>query len=370
MISYEVRFAENLKRLRRERNMTQRALAEALGFSEKTVSKWECAASIPDIAALFSVAQILHTSVEELFRTADESWYLGIDGGGTKTAFALANESGEIVRTLYADSCNPFDIGLERAKAVLRDGIFRITEQIPLSCVSCFAGIAGGSLADMKSALADFFREFHFRAVRNDTDNLNIISAGLRGRDGVTLILGTGICAFTRQGSAYSRVGGWGYLFDDGGSAYNIGRDALNAYYCALDGSGAPTAITAGVTERCPDTAPEQLLSQLYDGGKKKIASFAPVAIAAAEQGDVVAMQILKRNMAVAAHLVETAAAKLEQPRVPVVLAGGLTAQPIIVELLRESLRDPARIQLEILQEEPVQGAVLLARELSKQEND
>jgi len=368
MPEYEKIFAANLRRMRREQNITQRELAEAAGYSEKTVSKWECAVSIPDIETLFTVARVLHTSVEALFAGQEEFWYLGIDGGGTKTALALADSTGKIVRRLSVGGCNPFDIGVEKSTAILRDAVFEICGDIPLSSVVCFAGIAGGSLGNMRQALAEFFASLHFRAVKNDSDNLNIIAAGLGRRDGITVILGTGICAFVQKNGRHSRVGGWGYLIDNGGSAYNYGRDALHAYYCAIDGSGEATAITAEIEKLSGGEDPQRLLTQLYDGGKKKIASFAPAAFRAAETGDGIAVRILERNIAETAHLIRTAASSFACETVPVVLAGGLTKEKYLCEALRTALGNPERYQLEKLSCEPVEGAVALAARFWKSE--
>ena len=58
---------EALRRLRTERGMTQRALAERLSVSDKTVSKWETGRGLPDIALLPELAAALRISVAELF---------------------------------------------------------------------------------------------------------------------------------------------------------------------------------------------------------------------------------------------------------------------------------------------------------------
>ena len=55
-----------IKTLRETRNMTQAELAERLGVSSKTVSKWETAKGLPDISLLQPLAQILGISVIEL----------------------------------------------------------------------------------------------------------------------------------------------------------------------------------------------------------------------------------------------------------------------------------------------------------------
>ena len=55
-----------VKQLREKRNLTQAELAERIGVSSKTVSKWETAKGLPDISLLQPLAQALGISVIEL----------------------------------------------------------------------------------------------------------------------------------------------------------------------------------------------------------------------------------------------------------------------------------------------------------------
>lgn len=55
-----------IKQLREARNMTQGTLAEKIGVSSKTISKWETAKGLPDISLLQPLAQALGISVIEL----------------------------------------------------------------------------------------------------------------------------------------------------------------------------------------------------------------------------------------------------------------------------------------------------------------
>ena len=59
-------FSENIKRLRKERNLTQEALADFLGVSFQAVSKWERGESYPDIEMLPEIAVYFGVSVDEL----------------------------------------------------------------------------------------------------------------------------------------------------------------------------------------------------------------------------------------------------------------------------------------------------------------
>ncbi|MBR6558783.1 MAG: helix-turn-helix transcriptional regulator [Clostridia bacterium] len=62
----ELNFGENIKRLRRSRDLTQEALADALGVSSQSVSKWECAYGYPDITQLPAIANYFGVTIDEL----------------------------------------------------------------------------------------------------------------------------------------------------------------------------------------------------------------------------------------------------------------------------------------------------------------
>ncbi len=294
-------------------------------------------------------------------------YLLCIDGGGTKTALALADADGNIIKRLNTDRCNPMDIGIDAACEMLRRAIFEICEGVELSSVCLFAGIAGGTSGDAKAQLAALFAELGFASFENDTDAKNIIAAGLGESDGVAVIMGTGISCFARRGRELTRVGGWGYLFDGGGSGYNMGRDALAAYFCSVDGSGEKSALTDLIAEKYSDA--QALLGEAYAKGKKFIASFAPLVFKAAAEGDGMAAEIIERNMRYAAHLIETAARGLDTP-VRVVLAGGLTKEPTLVRCLESALDDSGKYNISVLDREPIEGALMLAKNLMKNKEE
>ena len=364
MAEYEQSFAANLRRLRKAAGMTQAELGNAIGYSEKTVSKWECAAGIPDVEGLFALSKILCVSLEALFADDSEVYFLGIDGGGTKTAFMLADCQGNILRRHEADTSNPADIGIEACTQLLKDGIYAICQDISLTNVVVFAGIAGASA--LKQQLEKFFRTLPLRKFACDSDSANLIQAALADGDGVAIILGTGISAWTKRNQQIYRTGGWGYLINEGGCAFDIGQDALKAYFDTVDGMAQPGLLTASIGSLYPEDN-AALLRQVYAGGKKWIASLAPKVFDAAQQGDAVAMAIINRNMAVAARVIETAAQRLTAPCVKVVLAGGLTNQPQLIDMLKCRMETPERYDLSVLGTEPVTGAVALAMKLMTQ---
>jgi len=362
MNRYEKNFAYNIRKLRKEANMKQSDLADAVGYSEKTISKWETGPSIPSVQALIKIARILNTSIDALFADSENIYFLGIDGGGSKTDFELSDILGKTICFYSSDCSNPFDIGMDKAKGILREGIFKVLGNIAPCDTVLFAGLAGGTTGNNKEIFHKFFSDFGFRALENGSDNENIISAGLGKTDGITLVMGTGICAYTVKKGIFTRVAGWGYLLDDGGSGFNIGRDAVASACRAYDGSGEKTILSQLIIDMTGSDLPS-LIHTIYEKGKKYIASFAPIVFKAAEADDVIAKGIIEKNMKAAAHILNTAASNFSG-NVKVVLAGGLTKYPMTKEYLMPYITDSDRLSISILDVEPVKGAVQKAHML------
>lgn len=56
-----------IQRLREQQNLTQKALAERLAVSDKTISKWETGRGLPDMSLFQPLAEALQVSISELF---------------------------------------------------------------------------------------------------------------------------------------------------------------------------------------------------------------------------------------------------------------------------------------------------------------
>lgn len=60
------KFGKFISELRKEKNITQEQLAEKLGVSDKSISRWENGNTMPDISLLVELADILNTTLPEL----------------------------------------------------------------------------------------------------------------------------------------------------------------------------------------------------------------------------------------------------------------------------------------------------------------
>ena len=368
MDTYAKIFADNLRRFRKHMHWTQEQLGEKLGYSEKAVSKWESGNSIPPAETLLVLADALNVSLDDLFsHTSVPHYYLGIDGGGTKTTFALADRTGTILQKIVLGPSNPFDIGFEAAAELISRGINQITSNIYKKKVSAFAGISGGGTEKMKERFKAFLDGFGFLNVDNDSDAANIIAAGLKGEDGIVVIMGTGSSCFVSKDGQRTLVGGLGYLFDHAGSGYDLGNEAIRAACCQEDGSGPSTAIRDLMLEKLGTDTVHENLAHFYTIGKRGIASYSPIVMQAYSMGDKVAEQILINNMKHVANLIVTASGHLEKTESPikVVCVGGLTNEcehifPMIYNHLYK-MGYEGRFEISAFNGDVVMGALFMA---------
>ena len=285
-------------------------------------------------------------------------YLLGIDAGGTKTAFVLTDRQFNITTNLTLGSANPVDVGMEQCKTVLQKGIEHCCNGIDPGEISCFAGIAGGISGNNKEIIHSFLAQFGFGHFANGSDIENCIAMTLNSNDGICVIMGTGVIAFFQQNNRLHRIGGWGYLLDKGGSGYHLGADAL---YCALgcyDGRGGSTLMQGLLEEKLNKTIPEAI-PEIYAGGKAKIASFAPIVFSAYLQKDDYAKSILDRNVQEVAMLIRTAWQIAKNEDLPVYICGGLAKEKdILLPFFKKYL--PA-CNLQFTAKQPVYGALTKA---------
>ena len=62
----------NIVAYRKRSGLTQAKLAEQLNYSDKAVSKWERGESMPDVLTLVQLAELFHTTVDDLIHDPDE----------------------------------------------------------------------------------------------------------------------------------------------------------------------------------------------------------------------------------------------------------------------------------------------------------
>jgi N-acetylglucosamine kinase-like BadF-type ATPase len=227
--------------------------------------------------------------------------YLGIDGGGTKTAAVLLDSDGcEIARGTSGPS-NLHSVGWFAAESALHDAIYRALDSArltPSKVTATGLGMAGAARPDDVLKIREMASRIGpFRNLLITHDAEAALVGGVGRRHGAVLIAGTGAIAYAVNAlGETARADGWGYLMGDEGSAYWIGLEGLKAIARAHDDRGPATTLTARILDHFGVADLDRLVKPVYaeEFGVPQLAGLAPLVRQAAQQGDRVAELILR----------------------------------------------------------------------------
>ncbi|MFW5981349.1 MAG: N-acetylglucosamine kinase [bacterium] len=231
------------------------------------------------------------------------NYFLGVDGGGTSTISYLANERGQILGIGKSGPSNYHVVGREGVVEAVNNSIVAAFKMAKLSIkqekieMACF-GLAGidtkkdyqiiNSLLKKKINLTKDLLLFN--------DAYLALAAGNEEAHGIALIAGTGsIAVGINKDGERKRVGGWGHIFDDRGSGYNIAVNALYAIFREYDGRGEKTLLSKLFCEYLELDDPVGIIEKVYveKMSRKNIAELAKLVFQASNEGDMAAINIL-----------------------------------------------------------------------------
>lgn len=340
-------FGTNLKLLRKKAGYSRKQLAEIISYSEKSIEKWEMNGAIPPVSVVSDLSELFDVTIDSLIYSSEKDikYFLGIDGGGTKTEFLLTDKEGNEITRIISGPSNPVDIGMENTFKLLEQGINDICKGINKKEISVFAGLAGGTTGDSLNIINKFLKKFGFGYFSNGSDTENALEITLAGGDGIAVIMGTGIIAFAQKNGERHRIGGWGYLIDKGGSGYNFGSDALDSALKNIDGRGGSETIRNLIENSLANPLPESVFD-IYRKGKSYIASFSEFVFKAFLSGDNEAKKIIEQNVKEVAEIIKAGQQSLELDNPKTVICGGLcNYKDILLPFLKSSLGDGYMIE-------------------------
>ena len=233
-------------------------------------------------------------------RAAREKYYLGIDGGGTKTHAVITDSECRVLGEGYSGAANPLRIGLEEA-------LSHIEQAVADACAQ--AGIEIGDIDSGCAAIAGINHPIHYHTMKDAldealsvgglelvTDARAALEGALDGKPGVVVIAGTGSIAIgVNADGQQARAGGFGPTLSDEGSGYYIAQRALKAVVSSFDGRSPGTTLAERICRRLGVSDPSDLPGVIYNSDSEPvdIAPLAELVDEAAREGDEVARQIL-----------------------------------------------------------------------------
>lgn len=250
---------------------------------------------------------------------------LGIEGGGTKTTWALLTPEGKVLRQGASGPGNT----LLLSDAALEKLFIGIRREAGRDISAIGGAFAGCLLAAEKARVAAIMRHVWPKAatVRAMEDTRSVLAAAFGDGPGIVVIAGTGsnVAGQTSGSSPIESAGGWGHVFGDRGSAYDVARRGLEAAFYAYDRDKKPGVLAREFLSACGKATMEEATPRLLqDVSKTAVAQWARCVFAAAQKGDETAKKLIDEAAAALAEKVGFIARRLKLSRPGVALAGGL----------------------------------------------
>lgn len=226
--------------------------------------------------------------------------FIGIDGGGGTTECLLADDKGRILGKGLSGGSNIYSSGGHNTALALKDSMLMAgLREDDVVIAACF-GLSGVIHGLENIAVRNIVQE-----ILPDTEKIIIVcdaittltgSIGLGA--GICMNAGTGaICAGRNSQGEFAISSGWGHLLGDEGSGYWIGSQGLISALRSYDGRSAKTELLEKLINYMGTDSP-QYASQLIhisDNPRKIFSDLCPVVLNCAENGDVIAYDIVKR---------------------------------------------------------------------------
>lgn len=300
--------------------------------------------------------------------------FLGVDGGGSNTAFVLIDESGQVLSSHMEGPAYYLETGLEGLREMLARGV-RATLAGAGGVMPDFAFLGLPAYGEDSTLLPvlDEIAAGVLPAGRYQCGNDAICgwAGGLAAQEGIHLIAGTGSMAYGEYAGRRARAGGWGELFSDEGSAYWVAVSGLNLFSRMSDGRLARAELHSVLRRHFNLEHELDLCAAIYgrDGAKRsQLAALAPLIAQAAAAGDAQARAVFT---SAAGELAQMVRAVRDQLGVPAGLAakvsysGGMFSFGFFLDSLRSSLAAlGGGYELVAPRLAPVLGAALYAARL------
>jgi N-acetylglucosamine kinase-like BadF-type ATPase len=319
-------------------------------------------------------------------RTSAMAYYLGIDGGGTKTRCLLADETTVLAKAMTGGS-NIVRLGEARAREALHTSIRQVCaaaqispDQIHAICIGAAGAARPEIAAQVHNILAELAPEIAETKIEVVGDTVIALEAAFGTGPGVIAIAGTGSVVYGRDADGrIARAGGWGFAVSDEGSGHWIGRRAISAILRAHD-QGLETALAAMVLQTWKLNTIDELVQQANSTPPPDFPRLFPVVLRAADEADPIARDLLADAGANLAHLTVIVIRRLT-PHPPAAMAptdvlpaamppvattGSVFRQSPIVRQVFYNTLQTSFPGIDVRQElaDPVEGALARARRM------
>jgi len=297
---------------------------------------------------------------------------LGVEGGGTKTAWVLVERSlalpsrddpGASLRILAQGKLPSSNFRLETP-----DRLRAIFRELPREIDRAGIFLAGCGTSEDRQSLLRLCAEIWPNAkIVTGSDRESGLAAALEHSDGIVVSAGSGSSVTGRRGDKIENAGGWGHILGDTGGGYFLSIQALRLILREYDLHRGEMQFTAKILHALSLNNLDELVRWVQTADKMEIAMLTRVVFEAAASGDARVMEIIEKGAQVLSEYTEAVASRLHLLAPKVVLLGGLFQRDSIYthafrRRLKKNLPD-ARVAT--AERAPELGSAWLAAEIS-----
>jgi len=289
---------------------------------------------------------------------------LGVEGGGTKTAWVLVEPDATELRILDQGRLPASNLRLTS-----RERLRAIFSELPREITRVGVFLAGCSAEEDRQSLARLCAEIWPKAkIVTGSDRDSGLAAALGRGEGIVVNAGSGSSVTGRRGDKIERAGGWGHILGDTGGGYFLVIQALRLILREHDLHRGDVQLSAKILQALALNSLDDLVRWAQSADKMEVAALVPVVFEAAAAGDARVMEILEEGAQVLCEYTEAVAARLHLLAPKVALIGGLFHRDSIYNhafrrRLKKNLPDARVVTTE---QAPELGAAWLAAELEE----
>lgn len=288
---------------------------------------------------------------------------LGVEGGGTKTAWVLVERAPDGLRVIDQGKLPPSNFRLTSA-----DRLRSIFRQLPAEADRVGIFLAGCGADDRRSLESLCAEIWPTARVVAGSDRDSGLAAALGRGDGIVVSAGTGASVTGRRGDRIEKAGGWGHILGDAGGGYFLSVQALRLILREYDLHRGEAQFTADILRALSLNSRDELVRWAQNADKMEIATMAPIVFEAATKGDENAVKIIEEGTGVLSEYTEAVATRLHLLAPKVILLGGLFQRDSAYthafrRKLKKNMPD-ARVAMS--EQSPELGAAWLAAELEE----
>ncbi len=276
------------------------------------------------------------------------AFVLAADAGATRTRAVVADVSGRVFGRSITGPSNSYAVGHTHALENLKRAISQALQKSEVKRSQIAAAVIGSASVDYDGSGASTVEKklkqsLPFARIILKADALIALEGALFGDAGVVIVCGTGsiILGKDRRGRIV-KIGGWGPLIGDEGSAQWVGREALRQAALGADGTGPPTLLVQRLQRQYRLRSFDRIIDAVYQHPMTpaELGSLAPIVTLAAQEGDEVAQGIFHSGSVALASQAAQATARLKLRPAKISYQGSMfNTGRLLLDPLRSKLR-------------------------------